>query len=244
MTSTRPIIEVKNVDSSRLDNIHFKIYEGDILTVIGPSGVGKSSLLMLLNRLENSIGGAIYFKGKKVADYDIAKLRKSIGMVFQSSSLFDGTVEDNLKYGPVLFGEWSCKQGEELLEDVQLTKDFLNKSVNQLSGGEKQRVALARTLANKPDVLLLDEVTSALDRVNVSLIEDFLQKIVPTRVKAIMLVTHDIKQAERIGTRMLFMANKTIEAQGRIPDIFHNPKNEELSTFLSRGVAHNGTRNI
>ncbi|UTR14442.1 ATP-binding cassette domain-containing protein [Salipaludibacillus sp. LMS25] len=235
MTDITPLVEADNVHSSRLKKINFKMYEGDILTVIGPSGAGKSSLLMLLNRLEQHVGGALYFKGKNVTEHDVSKLRKSIGMVFQSSSLFDGTVEDNLKYGPMLFGEWFSYQGEKLLEEVQLSPDFLNKNVNQLSGGEQQRVALARTLANNPDVLLLDEVTSALDLVNVGLIEEFLQKIVPARIKAIMMVTHDIKQAERIGTKLLFMDNKTIEAQGPIPDIFQNPANNYLSTFLSKG---------
>ncbi|WP_280768435.1 ABC transporter ATP-binding protein [Salipaludibacillus daqingensis] len=230
------IMEAKNIESDRLKNINFKLFEGEIVTLIGPSGAGKSSLLMLLNRLEDPKKGEITYRNKNINEYEMVKLRKEVGMVFQSSSLFDGTVEDNLKYGPSLFGEWDHNRGKELLEIVQLPVDYLSKDVEELSGGEKQRIAFARTLANRPDVLLLDEVTSALDLKNVELMEKFLKDIIPNQVRAIMMVTHDIKQAERLGNRTFFMDEKEIAEQGDTSQMLRNPTTESLRAFLEEGT--------
>jgi len=232
MDNRNIIIEVKNVESDRLKNINFKLFEGEIVTLIGPSGAGKSSLLMLLNRLEDPNEGEITYRNKNINEYEMEKLRKEVGMVFQSSSLFAGTVEDNLKFGPELFGKWDRMSGKELLEIVQLPQDYLSKDVEELSGGERQRVAFARTLANQPEVLLLDEVTSALDIKNVELIERFLKEIIYKKVKAIIMVTHNIKQAKRLGDRTFFMNEKEIVEQGDTSEVLENPRTESLRVFL------------
>jgi len=232
MDNRNIIIEVKNVESDRLKNINFKLFEGEIVTLIGPSGAGKSSLLMLLNRLEDPNEGEITYRNKNINEYQMEKLRKEVGMVFQSSSLFAGTVEDNLKFGPELFGKWDRMSGKELLEIVQLPQDYLSKDVEELSGGERQRVAFARTLANQPEVLLLDEVTSALDIKNVELIERFLKEIIYKKVKAIIMVTHNIKQAKRLGDRTFFMNEKEIVEQGDTSEVLENPRTESLRVFL------------
>ncbi|SDI25869.1 ABC transporter ATP-binding protein [Natribacillus halophilus] len=226
------LIRMENVSTAILKNIFLHVKKGEIITLIGSSGAGKSSLLMLLNRLNDPDEGTITYRGQDVNSYDIPALRKSIGMVLQSSSLFDGTVEDNLAYGPKIFNEWDEKMGEELLQNVQLPTSYLQRPVDELSGGEQQRVAFARTLANRPDILLLDEVTSAVDLKNVELIEDFLSRIVPERVQAILMVTHDVAQARRLGNRTIFMDQGKIVEEGKTSDLFANPQTEQLQYFL------------
>ncbi|QQK76204.1 phosphate ABC transporter ATP-binding protein [Salicibibacter cibarius] len=232
MEETETIIQMEDVHTPILKNISLQVKKGEIITLIGGSGAGKSSLLMLLNRLVDPDKGTIHFRGRDVRDYEIPKLRKSIGMVLQSSSLFEGTVADNLAFGPKLFQEWEENMGEELLAHVQLPASYLHREVETLSGGEQQRVAFARTLANRPDVLLLDEVTSAVDLKNVDLIEAFLLEIVPKNVKAIMMVTHDVKQARRLGDRTIFMENGKIVEMGPTEKLFTNPQTERLQYFL------------
>ncbi|MCE7794280.1 phosphate ABC transporter ATP-binding protein [Salipaludibacillus sp. CUR1] len=232
MGSPIPVLKASNVQSDFLRNIDFKVSEGEIITLIGPSGAGKSSLLKLLNRLADPESGQIFFYNKNIKEYKIEQLRKRIGMVFQSSSLFEGTVEDNLKFGPSLFNEWKHEEGEKLLEIVKLPSDFLSKDVRELSGGEQQRVAFARTLANRPEVLLLDEVTSALDVKNVEVIEQFIKGIVSREVKAVLMVTHDIKQAKRLGDRTFFMCNREIVEQGDTRRLLTDPQSRRLQAFL------------
>ncbi|SER68432.1 ABC transporter ATP-binding protein [Salipaludibacillus aurantiacus] len=227
-----PVLEASNVQSDFLRNINFNVSEGEIITLIGPSGAGKSSLLKLLNRLADPETGQIFFYNKNIKEYKIEQLRKRIGMVFQSSSLFEGTVEDNLKFGPSLFNEWEHEEGKKLLEIVKLPTDFLSKDVRELSGGEQQRVAFARTLANRPEVLLLDEVTSALDVKNVEVIEQFIKGIVSKEVKAVLMVTHDIKQAKRLGDRTFFMYNREIVEQGDTRRLLTDPQSGRLQAFL------------
>ncbi|WP_347549621.1 phosphate ABC transporter ATP-binding protein [Pseudalkalibacillus hwajinpoensis] len=228
----KPIIEVKKVKSERVTGVNFALKEGTLTTIIGPSGSGKSSLLMLLNRLEDPDQGDIYVKGKKIDDYPIDELRRSIGMVFQQAHLFDGTVKDNLKFGPDLKKYWDEEQGIALLKKVQLHEEFLMKDVEHLSGGEQQRVAFARTLANDPDVLLLDEVTSALDMRTVEWMEELLHTLVYEEGKTILMITHDLKQAERLGQYTLFMYEGRLEERGETEELFHHPKSKALTHFL------------
>ncbi|MDO6655127.1 phosphate ABC transporter ATP-binding protein [Anaerobacillus sp. 1_MG-2023] len=226
------IIEVKNVNNERVSDIHFDMLEGSLTTIIGPSGAGKSSLLMLLNRLEDPDRGEILFKGKKLDEFPISQLRRNIGMVFQQAHLFNGTIEDNLKFGPLLEKKWNEKMGIQLLEKVQLPRDFLTKDVENLSGGEEQRVAFARTLANNPEVLLLDEVTSALDMRTVDWMEELLHTLVNEEGKTILMITHDLKQAKRLGSYTLFMNEGKIEEQGETKKMFQSPKSDALKHFL------------
>ncbi|MBU8905744.1 phosphate ABC transporter ATP-binding protein [Desertibacillus haloalkaliphilus] len=224
-------MELSNVSTQQLSNITLTVEKGECLALIGPSGAGKSSLLKLLNRLEDPTKGWIRFKGKSLFDYPILELRQTVGMVFQSPALFDGTVEANLKYGPSLNGTWEPSQGKRLLEQVQLPQTFLTREVDELSGGEKQRVALARTLANQPDVLLLDEVTSALDLKNVESIERLLKSLLDQE-KTIFIVTHNLNQAERLGDRTVYMEAGKIIEQGETTRLLNEPQTAELKQFL------------
>lgn len=228
----KTIMEARNVKNERVDDIHFELMEATLTTMIGPSGSGKSSLLMLLNRLEDPDEGEIYFKSKKIEQYPINELRRTIGMVFQQAHLFDGTVEDNLKFGPRLKKKWSQNLGSELLEKVQLPVDILTKDVSHLSGGEQQRVAFARTLANDPEVLLLDEVTSALDMRTVEWMEKLLHRLVDEEGKTILMITHDLKQAERLGSYTMFMNEGRLEEKGETSELFHHPNSNALKKFI------------
>lgn len=227
-------IEWKAVSNERISTVSFSVAKGQLVTIIGPSGAGKSSMLKLMNRLEDPDEGMIYYKGKELTDYPIKELRKKVGMAFQTAALFEGTVEDNLSYGPKLHGiEWSKKWGQELLDAVQLPKDFIHKPVEELSGGEQQRVALARTLANEPEVLLLDEVTSALDLRNVDLVEDLIRRL-QQQGKTILMVTHDVEQAERLGDITLFLEKGKLVETGETTAFFTEPKTQEARRFLYR----------
>ncbi|MEA2069776.1 MAG: ATP-binding cassette domain-containing protein, partial [Asgard group archaeon] len=170
------ILEMKNVcytvnSKTILKNITINFEKDGITGIIGPSGSGKSSLLFLLNRLHTPSKGTIFFQGKDYTEFETRKLRKEIGMLQQRPHLFPGTVKENISYGPNI---WNIHYTEEdyinLLEKVALSKEFLERNVEKLSEGEKQRVNLARTLANNPCVLLLDEPTSALDIASESII--------------------------------------------------------------------------
>lgn len=220
------------VTNDRLKEINLKVDKGDRTILFGPSGAGKSSLLFLFNRLQIPIEGTISYKNRLIDTYDISRLRKEVGLVFQNANLFPGTVFDNIKYGPSLFQEWEEKKAEELMQFVQLPLHYLYKEAANLSGGEQQRVNLARTLANEPEVLLLDEPTSALDNKTAEEIEKLLLKITEEQEMTMIMVTHNLKQARRIGKTGVFMENGKIIEEGNINELFENPSTNELKKFL------------
>nr|WP_281170523.1 ATP-binding cassette domain-containing protein [Halalkalibacillus halophilus] len=215
-----------------VSNVSFTMKEKERLVIFGPSGAGKSTLLHLFNRMEDPDAGVIYYKDKELNTYSIPTLRKEVGLVLQEPHLFPGTVEDNLKFGPSLFDEWSPNQGEKLLGYVNLSKEYLNKDVTELSGGQRQRVSLARTLANNPEVLLLDEPTSSLDEQNIELIEHDLQRLVEEEHVSLVLVTHSMQQAKRLGTTGIYMEEGKIKEHGQMEKLLSDPETEELKQFL------------
>ncbi|WP_394217825.1 ATP-binding cassette domain-containing protein [Halobacillus trueperi] len=217
-----------------LQDINFSMEKQDKVILFGPSGAGKSTLLFLLNRLNDPEQGDIYFNGKPIEEHSITDLRKQVGLVLQAPNLFPGTVLDNIKYGPSLFGEWEEHKGKELLDYVQLPSDYLDRDVDQLSGGEKQRVSLARTLANSPEVLLLDEPTSALDYRTAEEIEEVLECLMEEHKLTMLMVTHNLSQARRLGNRGLFISDGQILEDGKIPQMLDQPKTEELAKFLEQ----------
>ncbi|MYL47966.1 ATP-binding cassette domain-containing protein [Halobacillus litoralis] len=217
-----------------LQDINFSMEKQDKVILFGPSGAGKSTLLFLLNRLNDSEQGDIYFNGKPIEEHSITDLRKQVGLVLQAPNLFPGTVLDNIKYGPSLFGEWEEHKGKELLDYVQLPSDYLDRDVDQLSGGEKQRVSLARTLANSPEVLLLDEPTSALDYRTAEEIEEVLECLMEEHKLTMLMVTHNLSQARRLGNRGLFISDGQILEDGKMPQMLDQPKTEELAKFLEQ----------
>jgi putative ABC transport system ATP-binding protein len=228
----KTVLEAKNITTDFLHDVSFCVRESQMTAIVGPSGSGKSSLLKLVNRLESPKSGHILFHKKNITEYPVTQLRRQIGMVFQESYLFDGTIEENISYGPMLHGMWFKGMEKKLLELVGLPVSFLSRKAGELSGGEKQRVAIARTLANNPKVLLLDEITSALDISSVELIEGLLTTLMKEKEITMMMVTHDLKQAERLSHQTIFISKGKIVEQEETRNIFTHPKTEEMRRFL------------
>jgi UDP-glucose/iron transport system ATP-binding protein len=182
-------------------DVSIDLAAGELLGLVGPSGSGKSSLLRLLNRLDEPTTGSVYVGAVDYRTIEPRTLRRTVGMVTQRPVMFPGTVADNVRFGPSQRGQvLSDDDVHALLGRVGLT-DFAARNTANLSGGEAQRVSLARTLANGPTVLLLDEPTSALDEESKAGIESLIRSLDVTCV----LVTHDLAQARRLATRIVTM---------------------------------------
>lgn len=204
-----------------------------MLLVLGPSGAGKSTLLRCLNRFQPLNTGTIEFQGTNVDQFDVSNLRRRIGMVFQTPTLFRGTVQDNIAKGPALRGEVVSKNDlEQLATNVGLDQEVLLRDAETLSVGEKQRVSFAQTLANHPEVLLLDEPTSALDPSAVFTIEKLIQKIHREMNRTIVMVTHNVEQALRLNTRTLILLEGKVIANGPIKELIADQTSETLMRFF------------
>lgn len=218
-----------------LNDISLTVQEGDFLALLGPSGAGKSTLLRLFNGLDSPHEGTIQFRGRPLLEYDLPILRKRVGMLFQAAVMVAGTVRDNL----VLIQRWErprpqlpTTQLEKALEQVGLDKNILSQEAQLLSGGEQQRLALARVLLNAPEVLLLDEPTSNLDP---RLAQRILNRIDELRRRldlTVILVTHQPPLARKYARRIVFLqAGQILEMGNRT--ILDNPASAELQDFLA-----------
>ena len=193
------------VEKVILHDISFDVIAGDLLGVVGASGSGKSSLLRLLNRLDEPSSGKVFLNGEDYRQLPPQELRRRVGMVTQRPYLFPGDVASNLRFGPAQRGDSvSDEELASLLKRVGLP-GFARQNVAVLSGGEQQRVSLARTLANRPEVLLLDEPTSALDEASKMGIEQLIVSLVRDHRLTCVMVTHDRDQARRMCDRVLML---------------------------------------
>jgi len=203
-------------------------------TILGPSGSGKSTLLRCINRLVEPTSGTIELDGVPAAALPVQELRRRVGMVFQTAALFDGTVIDNVLYGPRLRREhvddteFACR----LLERVGLPRSFAPKAVGELSGGEAQRVSLARALANRPEVLLLDEPTASLDPTASTQVERLLLELAAERDLTYLFVTHNLEQARRLGDHGLLLVDGRVVEQGPLAQILADPGTDVMRLFL------------
>jgi putative ABC transport system ATP-binding protein len=208
-------------DKVLVDDATFEVRTGEVLAIVGPSGSGKSSLLRLLNRLDEPTSGTVYVEATNYRQIEPRDLRRKLGMVNQRPYLFPGTVEQNLRFGPMQRGESLSQDSiEQLLARVGL-KGYASRNIANLSGGEAQRVSVARTLANSPLVLLLDEPTSALDETSKLEVELCVQKIVHDQGLTCVLVTHDTAQAERLAQRALLLEAGRIVRVGPTNEVLH-----------------------
>lgn len=215
-----------------LNGISVEIPKGVIVGIIGPSGSGKSTMLRALNRLWEPPLGTVFLDGRDICDLDVLTLRRKVGMLFQLPALFEGTVADNIRYGPQLRGQkLSDEEVYSLLKLADLDSSFYGKTGGELSVGQAQRVALARTLANKPEVLLLDEPTSALDPISTENIEDVLVNLKKKQGMTIVMVSHSIKQIQRIADIVCLLVKGEIVEVLR-PDKLSEAKHPMALRFL------------
>jgi putative ABC transport system ATP-binding protein len=172
-----------------------------------------------LNRLDEPTGGTVYFEGVDYRTIPPRQLRQQIGMVLQQPFLFPGSVADNIRFGPQQRGESiSDEQIEQLLQQVALP-GYAGREVSVLSGGEAQRVSVARTLANSPKILLLDEPTSSLDQGSERDVEELLVQIFREQSLTCLIVTHDMEQAQRMASRAILMKNGRVEKVGNVAEV-------------------------
>jgi putative ABC transport system ATP-binding protein len=192
-------VSLEGPEGPRLRDVTGAIPDGCLTVVVGPSGAGKSTLLRLCNRLELPTSGNVSFRGDDVARLDPLALRRRVGMVFQRPSPFAGTVLDNLRVARAALTPGDATQ---LLERAALDESFLDRSAGELSGGEAQRLCLARTLATDPEVLCMDEPTASLDHRSRGVLEELARGLVDRGVPVVW-VTHDFAQMRRIAHHVL-----------------------------------------
>jgi putative ABC transport system ATP-binding protein len=195
-----------------IDDLSFSLEKGDSIAIVGPSGSGKSTLLKLCSHLISPTSGIIFYQGKSLTDYDPLELRKSIAYCFQTPYLFGDTVSDNIRF-PYAIRNMPVDQERvaDLLATFQIPPDFLDKDVKILSGGEKQRIALIRTLLFKPEILLLDEVTAALDTENTSKVEAAVASL-NAEGMTVLWVTHNLEQSRRVASKVMTIEEGKIKS--------------------------------
>jgi putative ABC transport system ATP-binding protein len=204
-----------------ISNVSLPVQPGEVLAVIGRSGAGKSSFLRLLNRLDEPTGGTVLLNGADYRRIAPRALRRRVGMVMQTAYLFPGTVAANIAFGPRHHGEtFASDQIAALLGRVGLP-GYEDRDVSTLSGGEAQRVSLARTLANAPEVLLLDEPTSSLDDALARGIEELVQGIIEEQRLTCLIVTHNRSQAARMAARTMVLEAGRLVAAGPTEEMLH-----------------------
>ncbi len=228
-------------DVEVLKGIDTTIRKGEVVVVIGPSGSGKSTFIRCLNLLEEPTGGKIIFEGTDIMDKSVhANLhREKVGMVFQQFNLFNNlSVLDNITISLRKVKKMPDQQAKEkamaLLERVGLT-DKADTFPSQLSGGQKQRIAIVRAMALDPDVMLFDEPTSALDPEMVGEVLKVIQDLASDGV-TMVVVTHEMGFARKVGTRILFIDGGVIAEEGTPEEIFDHPQNERTQDFLSKVI--------
>ncbi len=226
-------------DNQVIKNIDMHITPGEKVVIIGPSGSGKSTFLRCLNLLEIPTGGTITFDGQEITapGVDINKVRRHMGMVFQHFNLFNNlTVKDNITLGPVKQKLMTKEEAEaealRLLKLVNL-EEKADAYPAQLSGGQKQRIAIVRSLAMKPRVMLFDEPTSALDPEMVGEVLELMKKLADDGM-TMVVVTHEMGFAREVATRVVFMDEGIIMEENTPQEIFNNPQNERLKSFLAK----------
>lgn len=221
-----------------LKNINLTIKESEITVFIGPSGSGKTTLLKMINRLEDNTTGEVKINGKNVKDYNIHKMRWDIGYALQQVALFPHmTVEENIAIVPEL-KKWKKEKIDarinELLNMVGLEpKKYRKRNPSELSGGEAQRVGIARALAANPKIILMDEPFSALDPITRANLQEDVKKLQKQIHKTIVFVTHDIEEAFLLGDKICIIQDGELVQAGTKHEIISNPKNDFVKKFIA-----------
>ncbi len=244
MEGKSPMIHVEGLCKSFGDNdvlrgVDIDIYKGEVLVIIGPSGCGKSTFLRCLNRLEEPTAGRIELDGIEITSpkTNINEQRQKMMMVFQHFNLFPHkTILENLTIAPIKLKKQSKAEAEEnamnILNRIGLS-DKATAYPSQLSGGQKQRVAIGRALAMDPEVILFDEPTSALDPEMVGEVLEVMKELAGSGITMIC-VTHEMGFAREVASEVIFFDNGVIAEKGTPQEVFANPKNERLKSFLAK----------
>ena len=243
-----PIITVRDMNlwygqTQALKNINLDIPEKSITALIGPSGCGKSTFLKSLNRMQDlvpgvKITGDLRYEGRDIFEADVNNLRKEIGMVFQKPNPFPMSIYDNIAYGPRTHGIKNKAQLDEFVENAlrgaaiwDEVKDRLKKNALGMSGGQQQRLCIARALAVEPKVLLMDEPTSALDPISTSRIEDLAMEL--KEKYTIVIVTHNMQQAVRISDQTAFFLLGDLVEYGNTEQMFSQPRDKRTEDYIT-----------
>ena len=226
-----------------LKNINIEIPEHSISALIGPSGCGKSTFLKTLNRMNDliptvKITGEVTYNGQNIFETDVNNLRKEVGMVFQKPNPFPMSIYDNIAYGPRTHGITNKAQLDDIVEKALRSaaiwdevKDRLKKNALGMSGGQQQRLCIARALAVEPKVLLMDEPTSALDPISTSRIEDLAMEL--KKDYTIVMVTHNMQQAVRISDQTAFFLLGDLVEYGNTEEMFSQPKDQRTEDYIT-----------
>ena len=242
---TNTILEIKHLKKSYgqnevLKDISLSVKKGEVISIIGSSGSGKSTFLRSINLLETPTEGEILYHGENVLakGYDLTTYREKLGMVFQSFNLFNNlNVLENAIVAQTTVLKRDRNEAEQIAKDnlikVGMTEQYWAAKPSQLSGGQKQRVAIARALSVDPEAILFDEPTSALDPEMVGEVLKTMQDLAKSGLTMI-IVTHEMEFARDVSDRVIFMDKGLIAEQGHPKDIFENPKEERTKEFLKR----------
>ena len=238
----RRLIEVENVkkvygDKLILKNINLKIDKGEFVTIIGSSGCGKTTFLKLINGLVKPDFGQVYVNNYDISKIDKIALRRKIGYVIQEIGLFPHmNVRKNISYIPNLIKKDSKEKVEnkvrELIKVVGLKEDMLDRYPNELSGGQRQRVGIARALASDAKILLMDEPFGAIDEITRRLLQDEILRIYKQFNMTIIFITHDIKEALKLGTRVIVMDKGEIVQNDTPEEVVRNPKTSFVRNLI------------
>ncbi len=224
------------LDGNRvLDLVNMGIQEGEAFCILGGSGAGKSMLLRTIVRLHEPISGEVHIDGGTICALEPAVLRRRVSLVQQSPAMLDGTVEDNIMFGLETAGVPDAEARERALEALEvaaLDGSFMGRRAEKLSGGERQRVAIARAYALRPEVLLLDEPTAALDPRRTREVEAAILKLKEGTSMTLVIVTHDIEQARRLGDRTIMLRQGRVVAEGDSDTLMEDLDVEERSLYL------------
>lgn len=225
-------------DNSILNKVDIVINKSEFITVLGPSGCGKTTFLKLINKLEKYDCGKIYIENECIDNIDTTSLRRKIGYVLQSVSLFPHlTIRENIMYVPNLLKKTKRDKLnidiEGCLKIVNLDKKLLDRYPDELSGGQSQRVAIARALIFNPEIILMDEPFSAVDEITRKKMQQEIKKIHNKTQKTIIFVTHDVKEAFILGDRVLILNKGTVEQFDTPDNIIKNPNSDFVSELIS-----------
>lgn len=236
------IIEFKDVSKEFegnvvLKDLNFSVKKGEIFVLVGPSGSGKTTSLKMINGLIEPTDGNLYFKEKRIKDYNIQKLRWQIGYVLQQIALFPTmSVKENIEVIPEMLGwnkEQRNKRVDELLQEVDMDPEqFRDRMPSELSGGQQQRIGIIRALASEPDIVLMDEPFSALDPISRASLQDLVLELHQKLGNTIIFVTHNMKEAMKIGSRIAVMHEGKLIQCDTPEEIQKNPANQFVEEFF------------